>query len=70
LEEIITGKVSFSPKNEYLRLNGKASNQVLVVEHLKVWTQLIVVAIPQFLVSNYLHLILPKNKPFANLQIH
>jgi len=22
LEEIITGKVSFSPKNEYLRLNG------------------------------------------------
>jgi hypothetical protein len=47
-----------------------ASNQVLVVEHLKVWTQLIVVAIPQFLVSNYLPLILPENKPFANHQIH
>jgi hypothetical protein len=47
-----------------------ASNQVLVVEHLKVWTQLIVVAIPQFLVSNYLPLILPKNIPFANLHIH
>jgi hypothetical protein len=46
------------------------SNQVLVVEHLKVWTQLIVVAIPQFLVSNYLPLILPENKPFANRQIH
>jgi hypothetical protein len=45
-------------------------NQVLVVEHLKVWTQLIVVAIHQFLVSNYLPLILPENKPFANLQIH
>jgi hypothetical protein len=37
-----------------------ASNQALVVEHLKVWTQLIVVAIPQFLISNYLPLILPK----------
>jgi hypothetical protein len=47
-----------------------ASNQVLVVEHLKVWTQLIVMAIPQFLVSNYFSLILPENKPFANLQIH
>jgi hypothetical protein len=29
-----------------------ASNQVLVVEHLKVWTQLMVVAIPEFLVSS------------------
>jgi len=47
-----------------------ASNQVLVGEHLKVWTQLIVVAIPYFLVSNYLPLILPENKPFANFQIH
>jgi hypothetical protein len=46
------------------------SNQVLVVEQLEVWTQLIVVAIPQFLVSNYLPLILPENKPFKNLQIH
>jgi len=46
-----------------------ASNQVLVVEHLKVWTQLIVVAIPQFLASNYLPLILPENKAFANPQI-
>jgi hypothetical protein len=45
-------------------------NQVLVVEHLKVRTQLIVVTILQFLVSNYLPLILPKNKPFANLLIH
>jgi hypothetical protein len=41
-----------------------------VVEHLKVWTQLLVMTIPQFLVSNYLPLILPKNKPFANRQIH
>jgi hypothetical protein len=46
------------------------SNQVLMVKHLKVWTQLIVVAIPQFLVYNYLPMILPENKPFANLQIH
>jgi hypothetical protein len=37
------------------------------VEDLKVWTQLIVLASPQFLVSNYLPLILTKNKPFANL---
>jgi hypothetical protein len=44
-----------------------ASDRVLVIEHLKVWTQLIVVAIPQFLVSNYLPSILPENKPFANL---
>jgi hypothetical protein len=42
-------------------------NQVLVDEHLKIWTQLIVVAIPQFLVSNYLLLILPENKLCANL---
>jgi hypothetical protein len=47
-----------------------ASNQVLVVEHLNVWTQLIVVGIPQFLVSNYLLLILHENKSFANRQIH
>jgi hypothetical protein len=47
-----------------------ASNQVLVVEDLKVWTQFIVVAISQFLVSNYLPLILLENKPFANRQIH
>jgi len=46
------------------------SNQVLVVEHLKVWTQLIVVVILQFVVSNYMPLILPKNRPFANRQIH
>jgi len=45
-------------------------NQVLVVEHLKVCNQLIIVAIFQFLVSNYLPLILPTNKPFANLLIH
>jgi len=43
-----------------------ASNQVLVVEHWKVWTQLIVMAIPQFVVSNYLPLILPENKSFTN----
>jgi len=47
-----------------------ASNQVLVVEHLKIWTQLIMVANPQFLVSNYLPLILLENKPFAHRQIH
>jgi hypothetical protein len=47
-----------------------ASNQVLVVEHWKIWTQLIVMAIPQFMVSNCLLLILPENKSFANSQIH
>jgi hypothetical protein len=46
------------------------SNQVLVVEHLKLWTQLIVVETTWFLVSSYLPLILPENKSFANLQIH
>jgi hypothetical protein len=46
------------------------SNQVLVVEHLKVRTQLIVVEIPQFFISNYLPLIPPENRPFANRQIH
>jgi len=38
-----------------------ASYQVLVVEHLKVWTQLIVVAILKFLVSNYLPLYSPRS---------
>jgi hypothetical protein len=47
-----------------------ASNQVLVVGHLKEWIELIVVAVPQFLVSNYLSLILLENKPLANHQIH
>jgi len=46
------------------------SNQVLVVEHLKVWTQVIVVAILQFVVSDYMSLILPENRSFANCQIH
>jgi hypothetical protein len=46
------------------------SNQVLVVEYLKVWTQLIVVAILQFVVSNYMPLILPENRRFTNRQIH
>jgi len=44
--EIITRKVSFSLKNNYLRLVGIVSNQVLMVKHLKIWTQLIVVVMP------------------------
>jgi len=44
------------------------SNQVLVIEHLKVLTQLIVVAIPQFSISNYLPLILPENKEIGLAQ--
>jgi hypothetical protein len=46
------------------------SKQVFVVENLKLWTQLIMMETTQFLVSNYLPLILPENKSFANLQIH
>ena len=46
------------------------SKHVFVVENLKLWTQLIMMETTQFLVSNYLPLTLPENKPFANRQIH
>ena len=57
-------------QNEYLRLNGNDFKSGLVVEHLKVWTQLIIMKNFQFVVSNYMPLLLPENKPFVTRQVH
>jgi len=58
-EEIITGKVSFSSKNEYLRLNGNGFKS-----DFGGWTLEGMDSIDRG--CNYLPLILHENKPFAN----